>query len=145
MTIEYAVNAAERTVVGEILEIGGTRYNVPSGELTGERPVDMFDVYRPTIVRVEMAVAGAPDDDFIKVRLPGGELGCDQYLNDRTGAIDGPGRYVLFLSDVPDRRSNDVPEMTIVRAWPIDEASLVVTPNDGRVPLEEFLARVSAI
>lgn len=144
-TIEYAARSAEHTVVGEILEIGGGRYNVSSGELTGERPVDMFDVYRASIVDVEVVVTGTAQDGLIKVRLPGGQIGCDLYENNRTSAVGGPGRYVLFLSDVPDRRGNAVSELTIVRAWEINDSSRVVTPYDGEVPVEDFIDRVRAL
>jgi hypothetical protein len=143
-TIELAVLWAELTILGDIREIGGARYNTPGGELTGERPVGMYDVYRPTLVHVETVVDGKPIDGDVKVRLPGGSLGCDTYEIDRTQAVDGEGLYVLFLGWEPDVRGNDVPEMTIVRAWPVNDAGMVVTPYDGELSVEEFILRANA-
>jgi len=140
-TIELAVLWADATIVADIREIGGGRYNLPSGELTGERPVGWYDVYRPTIVDVVTVVQGDAAEGALKVRLPGGRLGCDTYDLDRTHVVDRPGPFVLFLSWEPDVRGNEVAEMTIVRAWRIDGQNEVVTPYDGNVPVEEFIVR----
>ena len=140
-TIELSVLWADTTIVADIRAIGGGRYNVPSGELTGERPVGWYDVYRPTIVDVETVVRGDAPEGALKVRLPGGQLGCDTYYLDRTQAVDGPGPYVLFLGWEPDVRGNEVAEMTVVRAWRINAQDEVVTPYDGNVPVEEFVVR----
>ena len=141
-TIETAVLWSELTIVGDIKEIGGGRYNTPGEELKGERPVGMFDVYRPVIVQVDTVVGGGSIDRYIKVRLLGGPIVCDAYRNDRTQAVDGLGRYVLFLDWITDVRGNAVPEMTVVRAWLVTDSGMVVTPHDGTISIEEFRARI---
>jgi hypothetical protein len=141
-TIELATATADLTVVATVDEIGGGRYNTPAGEeLTAADSRTLYDAYRPTILRIDAVVAGGAPAMTIKVRLPGGQVGCDEYHVEGIDRVESGQQYVLFLRALPDAKGNRAPEMTVVRAWPVDARGEVSTPADGRLTIAQFAER----
>lgn len=149
--IEYVAPTVEMVVVGTITELGGTFYatsdhSVPSSNATAT------DVYRPTVMTVERILSGrlvSNSPPFaigsrIKARLPGGQLGCDEYSSSRIGDIKIGERWVLFLDDVPTVDGKPADDRTIVRTWRLAADGRVVTASGERVSLDEFERLASA-
>lgn len=98
--VEYVAKYADAVVAATLMELGGAFYaasdhSVPEG--TG----DVADVYRPAYVHVDRILGGATGIDSpvrfvvsgseLKVRVPGGRIGCDEYRSDRIAGGHEPG------------------------------------------------------
>lgn len=137
-TIKNAIAGSDFAVVAAVDEIASARYNTDGEQMTADDTVTEFDVYRPTTIRIETVVKGASLPDVLKVRLPGGQIGCDDYFVERSAAVAVGGRYVLFLARRTDRMGKAIDELTVVRAWVVNENGDIVTPYDGEMPLTTF-------
>ena len=143
-TVELAAATASMVVVATIEEIGGGFYNTREHKpLSSEDRATMRDVYRPTAIRIEAAVKGISAEERLKVRLPGGQVGCDSYHVELVAGLAEPGRYLLFLQNLPDAKGEPLDELTILRAWPISANDTVMTAVDGDLPLSMIFERTT--
>lgn len=149
--IEYVEPVVDLVVLATMKESGGTFYatsdhSVPADDVT------FPEVYRPTIVTVERILGGKlaeTDGSFasagsdLRLRLPDGKIGCDEYSSSRIGDVQAGETWVLFVDRIPTADGKPAPDPTIIRTWRLTASGRVVTGNGERVSLDEFERRAS--
>lgn len=138
-TVESALQRSGFALLVTVEDVGGSWFNTDGRELTASDPVTEFDVFRPVVLDVETTVTGSEQPRRIKVRLPGGQIGCDRYAVERSSLVTKGGRYIVFMSNQPDRLGNQIDQPTIVRAWAVGNDDLVETPYEGQVPMAQVM------
>ena len=98
-----------------------------------------------TLIRIHVddQLAGDAADTFT-VWVPGGTIGCAKYsITDYPHDIQVGQRFVVGTRDVlPKTGVRGV--MQAEALWPIDDQGYVIARYDGRLTLEEVVARIRA-
>lgn len=149
--IEYVAPVVDLVVLATVKESGGTFY-ATSDHAVPRTDGTSTDVYRPTIVTVERILGGKlaqADPSFasvgkdLRVRLPDGKIGCDEYSSNRIGDVQAGETWVLFVDRIPTADGKLARDPTVIRTWRLSADGQVVTANGERVSLEEFERRAA--
>lgn len=142
-TVEVATRRADAVVEVTVLDVGEAQWNTKDGRLpTGEvEYLDPSNVLRLLRVRVDRTQAGSMPTETATVYVLGGTIGCHRFIV--AGLADPvPGkRFLMFLGA---SRSRFAAVRQVQELWPIEDGA-VITPVDGRVPVDEVRRRVEAV
>ena len=130
-------------LVGRVSGVGAAQWNTSDGQPPGEVDQDAGSVLRLVRIDVESTIRGVAVPAVITVWIPGGTIGCQQYLigGFRSDLAVGD-RYVVFLrSGLP--RTGLTGVFQAWQLWSIsgDSVATEFTPN---VRLQELLDQLRA-
>ena len=140
-TIANEARLATAVVVGTVASISEPRWNTGDGARPAAEEITGRSVYRIAVLNLS-AVAKGGTATSIAVRMPGGRVGCEQFSPDGIPLdVRAGDRLALFVQALPARDMKGVALPTAVAAWPVTEASAVITPADGEVAVDVFVTR----
>jgi hypothetical protein len=125
-------------LVGRVNGVGSAQWNTTDSQPPGQIDQDAGSVLRLVRIAVESTIRGVPVPAVITVWIPGGTIGCQQYLIGGFGSDIAVGdRYVVFLrSGLPRTGLSGV-----FQAWQLWSISgdFVATEFTPNLRLEELL------
>lgn len=142
-TVALTTQISKAVIIGEITEVGPSRWNT-ADEMPPAEPNRMLGTDAMRILRVHVVQAitrGAPDQDAT-IWIPGGDIGCHQFLVDGFPATPTVGsRFALFLNDVVP--ANGVQGLYgVFQLWPLADDGKLQTPEDGTISTTKFATLV---
>lgn len=140
-TIGAIARGSDAIVVATVLQVGTARWDTVDGRPPDRHDRDAFHVVRLVRIRVDDTLAG--DLEFPVVALPGGVIGCWQFLMDYTPSDVQPGeRYVLVVWGAPhDPRIAGI--ALVSETWRF-EGGRVWARESGPLTLAELRAAIAA-
>ena len=126
-----------------VTSISESRWNTADG-IEPEAHRGLYNrVYRIATVEV-LALGKGTAEDFVKVRIFGGELGCDTWLVDGYAEVTVGGEYVVFAQRLPAPDGSTLSDFSATAIWQVDAAGSVLTESEGRRSVVDVMAEVAS-
>jgi hypothetical protein len=74
--------------------------------------------------------------------VAGGSLGCDKVSYDNDMPLLAGERYLFFMSPVDNSVGQHSGNFLVYAAWPVDDADIVETANEGPMPLADVRSAI---
>lgn len=142
-TIEYQGGTAPDVFVAELVAVGDA-FLVPSGAYEpgeGEGSI-AIDAYRPVTLEVTEVAKGSDLPSTRSVMVPGGTVGCADFLVAGFVDLNVGQRYAFFVGDSGGSLPSNPPALVTYAAWPVTAEGVVRTPLDGDLTIDAFVAAV---
>jgi hypothetical protein len=140
LTIKYTTSTAQTVAVGDVVEVGSPTWNTPNGlspDLSTRWPRGVI-IYTPITIRTEATFKGSLPSTVV-IEVPGGTLGCHNYLVEGQTIPAVGSRLVLFLGpSVNSAGVSDSSKPTSFEDWPVGVSDMVQTPAEGSVSLDNL-------
>jgi hypothetical protein len=144
-TLATETHASSAVLIATIASFGTPTWNTADGThepLTDHWPRDLL-IYTPvTLNAIDAALDGAPEG----ILFLGGTIGCDRLMVEGSEFPSVGERVALFLAPSHDDRAvSDAQHLSVIAAWPVDNAGNVLTPADGIMPIATFKTSVQKL
>lgn len=140
-TVATMARLSRSVVVGQVVDVGPSRWNTPDGGPPRRQDGGLFPVVRFVRVAVQQSVSGPIVQSPFTVWIPGGAIGCSTWdVSDFPRSLTIGEQFAFFLDDRPLA----IPVagvVSVLAMLSIDAAGGVVTPDEGQLTIATFLER----
>jgi hypothetical protein len=142
-TVENLRNDATDIVVGVFRSYGPTEWNTPDGHRPTSAEVEETSVVIVRSLSIDLVSELRGDGAAAQHAIAaGGSIGCDRVSFSNDMPLLAGQRYLLFMFPVNDSVGQPSGDFLVFAAWPVDDADIVETANEGPMPLADVRASI---